>query len=71
MKSMIIKTVDVLAYIAFFAVALVALGVMFTKGFLVGLAVAVIGWVVCCLVFGAWFLLSNINDNLQKLAERK
>ena len=71
MKSLIIRTNDVLAYLAFCAVGIVAFFVMLQGKVLPAIGIAVGGWVVCSVLSGAWFLLSNINDNLQKIAERK
>lgn len=70
MKSVIIATVDALAYLAFGIVLLVGL-VMIGQGN-VGTAMAVLvgGWFGCCLVFGSWFVLSDIAANLRKIAER-
>lgn len=70
MKSLIIKTNDVLAYLAFCAVGIIAFFVMLQGKVLPAIGVAVGGWVVCCLVFGFWFALSEIAGNLRKLAER-
>ena len=71
MKSAIIATVDALAYLAFAIVGIVGLGMMGQGNGWAGFAVLSGGWLVCCLVFGAWFLLSNINDNLQKIADKQ
>lgn len=71
MKSLIIKTNDVLAYFAFGAVLVIAIAIMLQGKLAVALAVALGGWVVCCLVFGFWFALSDIAGNLRKIAERK
>jgi hypothetical protein len=68
MKSAIIATVDALAYLAFGIVLLVGLVMMGQGNVGAAMAVLVGGWFGCCLVFGAWFLLSNINDSLQKIA---
>lgn len=71
MKSAIIATVGALAYLAFVLVALVAFVALMQGKALPAIGILIGGWVLCSLVFGAWFLLSNINDNLQKIAERK
>ncbi len=70
-KSAIIKTNDVLAYFAFGMVLLIAVVMMFQGKVLAALAVAVGGWIVCSVLSGLWFLLSNINDNLQKIADKQ
>ena len=70
-KSAIIKTNDVLAYFAFGAVMLVAVVMMFQGQVGAAIAVAVGGWIVCCLVFGFWFALSEIAGNLRKIADKQ
>ena len=70
-KSAIIKTNDVLAYFAFGMVLLIAVVMMFQGKVLAALAVAVGGWIVCSVLSGLWFLLSNINYNLQKIASKQ
>lgn len=71
MKAMIIRTNDVLAYIAFIAVGIIALVMAVMGKPLEALLFGLVGWVVCCLVFGFWFALSDIASNLRKIAERK
>ncbi len=70
-KSAIIKTNDVLAYFAFGMVLLIAVVMMFKGGVLAALAVAVGGWIVCSIVFGFWFALSEIAGNLRKIADKQ
>jgi hypothetical protein len=70
-KSAIIKTNDVLAYFAFGAVLLIAVVMMFQGQVGAALAVGVGGWIVCSVLSGLWFLLSNINDNLRKIADKQ
>jgi|688.fasta_scaffold391670_2 hypothetical protein len=70
-KSAIIKTNDVLAYFAFGAVLLIAVVMMFQGQVGAALAVAVGGWVVCSIVFGFWFALSEIAGNLRKIADKQ
>jgi hypothetical protein len=70
-KSAIIRTNDVLAYFAFGMVLLTAVVMMFQGKVLAALAVAVGGWVVCSIVFGFWFALSEIAGNLRKIADKK
>ena len=69
-KSAIIKTNDVLAYIAFVAVAIIALAMAVMGKPLEAMLFSLVGWIVCCLVFGFWFALSEIAGNLRKIAER-
>ncbi|MNE34639.1 hypothetical protein D3C80_1283690 [compost metagenome] len=64
-KRAIIKTNDVLAYIAFVAVAVVSAVLMLQGQVGIGAITMVIGWIVCCLVFGVWFVLSSIADNVR------
>lgn len=71
MKSLIIATNDALAYLAFALVALVAFVALMQGKLLPAVGILVGGWIVCSVLSGVWFLLSNINDSLQKLAERK
>lgn len=71
MKSMIIATVDALAYLAFVLVALIALVALMQGKALPAMGILVGGWIVCSLVFGAWFVLSDIADSARKIAERK
>ena len=71
MKKAIIKTNDVLAYIAFALVALVAIGLLLASKVGPALIVLVGGWIACSLVFGAWFVLSDMADSLRKIAEKK
>lgn len=68
-KRAIIKTNDVLAYIAFFAVAVVSVVLMLQGKVGIGAITMVIGWIVCCLVFGVWFVLSSIADNVRVQTE--
>ncbi len=70
-KSAIIKTNDVLAYFAFGMVLIIAVVMMFKGGVLAALAVAVGGWIVCSIVFGFWFALSEIAGNLRKIADKQ
>jgi uncharacterized MAPEG superfamily protein len=70
-KSAIIKTNDILAYIAFAAVVVIAIGCVLGGKVGAGLAVLVGGWIVCSLLFGLWFWLSEIADNLRKIAGTK
>ena len=69
-KSAIIRTNDILAYIAFAAVVVIAIGCVLGGKVGAGLAVLVGGWIVCSLVFGLWFCLSEISDNLRKIANK-
>jgi len=71
MKSLIIKTNDVLAYLAFCAVGIVAFVVMLQGKVLPAIGIAVGGWVVCCLVFGFWVVVSEISENLRKIADKQ
>lgn len=68
-KRAIIKTNDVLAYIAFVAVAVVSAVLMLQGQVGIASMVMVIGWIVCCLVFGVWFVLSSIADNVRVQTE--
>ena len=70
-KSAIIKTNDILAYIAFAAIFVVALGCFASSKVGAGLAVLVGGWIVCSLLFGFWFVLSDMADSLRKMAGKK
>ena len=71
MKQLIIQTNDALAYIAFALVAIVAVVCMLSGKVGAGLAVLVGGWIVCSLVFGLWFCLSDMADSLRKMAGKK
>lgn len=70
-KSAIIKTNDILAYIAFAAVLIIGVVVMLGGNVGAGLAVLVGGWIVCSLLFGFWFVLSDMADSLRKMAGKK
>ena len=70
-KQAIIKTNDILAYIAFAAVLIIGVVVMLGGKVAAGLAVLVGGWVVCSLVMGVWFVLSDMADSLRKMAGKK
>lgn len=69
-KTAIIKTNDVLAYIAFAAVLIIGMVMIIGGNIGAGLAFLVGGWVACSLVFGLWFCLSEIADNLRKIANK-
>lgn len=70
-KQAIIKTNDILAYIAFAAVLIIGVAVMLGGKVGAGLAVLVGGWIVCSLLFGFWFVLSDMADSLRKMAGKK
>lgn len=70
-KQAIIKTNDILAYIAFAAVVVIAIGCVLGGKVGAGLAVLVGGWIVCSLLFGFWFVLSDMADSLRKMAGKK
>ena len=70
-KSAIIKTNDILAYIAFAAVVVIAIGCVLGGKVGAGFAVLVGGWIVCSLLFGFWFVLSDMADSLRKMAGKK
>lgn len=70
-KQAIIKTNDVLAYIAFAAVLIIGVVVMLGGSVGAGIAVLVGGWIVCSLVMGVWFVLSDMADSLRKMAGKK
>ena len=70
-KSTVIKTNDVLAYIAFAAVLIIGVFMILGGSIGAGLAVLVGGWVVCSLVFGMWFVLSDMSDSLRKMVDKQ
>lgn len=67
-KQAIIKTNDILAYIAFAAVLIIGVVMMLGGNVGAGFAVLVGGWIVCSLLFGFWFVLSDMADSLRKMA---
>lgn len=69
LKDLVVKTNDVLCYIAFAAVGLVAVGAIIAGSVGAGLLFALIGWLVCSLVFGFWLAVSNISANATKQTE--
>ena len=71
MKQLIIQTNDALAYIAFALVAIVAVVCLLSGKVGAGLAVLVGGWVACSLLFGLWFVLSDMADSLRKMAGKQ
>lgn len=70
-KSAIIKTNDILAYLAFAAVLIIGVVMMLGGNVGEGLAVLVGGWIVCSLLFGFWFVLSDMADSLRKIAGKQ
>jgi TM2 domain-containing membrane protein YozV len=70
-KKAIIKTNDVLAYIAFAVVLIIGLVMIIGGKIGAGLIVLVGGWVACSLVMGVWFVLSDMADSLRKIAGKK
>lgn len=70
-KQAIIRTNDILAYIAFAAVVVIAIGMMIGGKVGPALLVLVGGWIVCSLLFGFWFVLSDMADSLRKMAGKK
>lgn len=70
-KKAIIATNDALAYLSFAIVALVSLTCVLNGKIGAGIMVAVIGWIVCSLVMGLWFVLSDIAGSVRKIPERE
>jgi len=70
MKSVIIATMDVLAFLAFGAVLLSSLIMMVLADFGEAVFVLVGGLFGCCLVFGVWYVLLAMAASLRKIAER-
>jgi ABC-type antimicrobial peptide transport system permease subunit len=69
LKDLVVKTNDILCYIAFAAVGLIAVGAIIGGSVGAGLLFALIGWLVCSLVFGFWLAVSNISANATKQTE--
>jgi len=69
MKSVIIETMDVLAYMAFGIVLLVGLRLMFDGQLYAAAVFVAVGLFGCSLVFGAWYVLL-IASILRKDAKR-
>jgi hypothetical protein len=67
MKSVIIATMDVLAFLAFGAVLLAGLFLMVEGQFLDAAITVPVGLFACCLVFGAWYVLLD----MRKIADKK
>lgn len=70
-KTAIVRTNDFLAYLAFAAVLIIGMVMMLGGNVGAGLAVLVGGWIVCSLLFGFWFCLSDMADSLRKMAGKK
>lgn len=71
MKQLIIQTNDAMAYIAFALVAIVAVVCLLSGKVGTGLIILGGGWVACSLIFGLWFVLSDMADSLRKIAGKK
>lgn len=69
-KKAIIKTNDALAYIAFAAVAVIAALLLAAGKIGPALLVFAGGWVICSLLFGLWFVLSDLSDTMRKIADK-
>lgn len=67
MRTVIIATMDVLAFLAFGAVLLVGLSLMVEGQFLDAVLFVPAGLFGCCLVFGAWYALLD----MRKIADKK
>lgn len=68
-KSVCIKINDALTYIVLVFVLITSAIVCATTGVLQGLAVGGIGLVVCSMLFGMWFCLSQTAINSQRQAD--
>lgn len=68
-KSAVIKTNDVLAYMAFILVALFAAGAAMTGNIPLALMIACVGWLTASLIFGFWMVMSNISANSDRQTE--
>lgn len=71
MKQLIIQTNDALAYIAFALVAIVAVVCLLSGKVGTGLIILGGGWIVCSVLSGLWFVLSDMADSLRKMAGKK
>jgi hypothetical protein len=67
MRTVIIATMDVMAFLAFGAVLLSSLIMMVLADFGEAVFVLVVGLFGCCLVFGAWYALLGVC----KVADKK
>jgi hypothetical protein len=65
-KQAIVVTNDFMCYVCLFLVSLVAVLCVFNEGVVVGLLVFLGGWVLCSLMFGLWFVLSKISEDLME-----
>ena len=71
MKHMVIAINDAVAYIAFFCVGIAGIGLMVAGKFGAGFITLAAGWMICCVVFGFWFVLSDIADSARKIADKQ
>lgn len=65
-KTAIIKTNNVLCYIVIALVGLVAFSIFMSGNVGIAIATGLGGWVICCIVYGFWFVLVSISENTTK-----
>mgnify|MGYP003651509382 CR=1 FL=1 len=66
-KQAIVVTNDFMCYVCLFVLSLTAIVCVFSQGVVFGLLVFLGGWVLCSLMFGLWFVLSKISEDLIEL----
>jgi type IV secretory pathway TrbD component len=71
MKRAIIATVDALVYLSFIIVSVAAMVALVQGKIAVSLTILVGGWLVCSLLSGVWFVLSDIADSARKIANSR